>query len=371
MFAGRVMSASRVAFSSLRVQQSLATTGQAAGTAAAIAIRAGVRPPALTDDAALLRAVQTRLMRDDAWLLNRRLDDLTAGGAATASSVGAVSATPGNGGIPLAHGPAALWPLSESRLDSVACFIDHHGEPATVRVTVHAAGNVWDLEALEAAPLATVETTVQPGSGWQTIPLDLTLPGPGLYWIKLMGPGGANWRYAADDALATTSAYRRPNATTWFAPGTWSRWKSLAMAVRPESRPYPPELAVNGYNRPDRSPNAWVSDATQPLPQWLEVTLPEPRRADVVQLIFDTQLNRINYVTPGLFRAPECVRDYTVQVRIEGEWSEVASVTGNYQRLREHRFTPALVSAVRVTVTATNGDPSARIAGVRLFGDEV
>ncbi len=49
----------------------------------------------------------------------------------------------------------------------------------------------------------------------------------------------------------------------------------------------------------------------------------------------------------------------------------MASVTGNYQRLREHRFTPALVSAVRVTVTATNGDPSARIAGVRLFGDEV
>jgi len=369
MFAGRVMSASRIAFSSLRVQQTLATTGQAAGTAAAVAIREQVKPIVLTTTPAHLTTIQNRLLRDDAWLLNRKLDDLTAGATATASSVGAVSAVPGSGGIPLAHGPAALWPLSESRLDSVSCYLDHHGESGPLTVTVHAAANVWDLEALESEPLATVTATVQPGSGWQTIVLDLDLPEPGLYWIKLLGPSGASWRYAADDALATVCAYQRPKAVTWFAPATWSRWRSLTMAVTPESRPYAPELALNGVNRPDTGPNAWVSDAAEPLPQWLKVELPAPRHANVVQLVFDTQLNRNNYVTPGLFRAPECARDYLVEVRSGGTWRKVANETGNYQRLREHGFEASEVEAVRVTVTATNGAPEARICAVRLFLD--
>lgn len=369
MFAGRVMSASRVAFSSLRVQQTLATTGQAAGTAAAVAIREKVAPLALTSTPALLTAVQQRLMRDDAWLLNRRLEDLTAGATATASSVGAVTATPGIGGIPLAHGPASLWPLSEPRIETVACFLDHHGEPGPVTVTVHQAANVWDLEALEAPPLATVTGTVQPGTGWQSFDLGLELPSPGLYWVKLHGPAGAVWRYAADDALATVCAYQRPKAITWFAPATWSRWRSLAMAVTPESRPYTADLALNGANRPDTSPNAWISDAAQPLPQWLEVALPEPRVANVVQVVFDTQLNRNNYVTPGLFRAPECVRDYRVELRVDGAWREAVREIGNYQRLREHGFETAEIEAVRLTVVATNGAPEARICAVRLFLD--
>ena len=70
---------------------------------------------------------------------------------------------------------------------------------------------------------------------------------------------------------------------------------------------------INGVARPCDDVNAWVSDPDEPLPQWLEVLLPEPTTFDVVSLVFDTGLHRINYVTPGLFRAPECARDYTVE----------------------------------------------------------
>lgn len=41
--------------------------------------------------------------------------------------------------------------------------------------------------------------------------------------------------------------------------------------------------------------------------------------------------------TPGLFRAPECVRDYTIEAFVAGDWRELLSVEGNYHRLREHR----------------------------------
>ena len=66
---------------------------------------------------------------------------------------------------------------------------------------------------------------------------------------------------------------------------------------------------------------------------------------------------------------PETVRDYTVAVRRRGAaaWSEVASVRGNFYRLRRHTFTPVEAEAVRITIHATNGDDAARIFEVRAY----
>jgi len=141
------------------------------------------------------------------------------------------------------------------------------------------------------------------------------------------------------------------------------------VTLEPESRPYTAGQAINGIARPVANANTWVSDPDEALPQWLEVALLEPTTFDTISLIFDTGLHRTNYVTPGLFRAPECVRDYTVEAQVDGDWRDLISVEGNYQRLREHRVDPVTATAVRLTVTATNGDPSARVCELRLYDD--
>jgi len=96
-----------------------------------------------------------------------------------------------------------------------------------------------------------------------------------------------------------------------------------------------------------------------------------------VQLTFDTAFGRMltlsaqASVNREMIRGaqPETVRDYTVSVRKPGgSWSEIVSVTGNFLRLRRHRFTPVEAEAVRVTVKATNGGDSARIFEVRCYG---
>ena len=72
----------------------------------------------------------------------------------------------------------------------------------------------------------------------------------------------------------------------------------------------------------------------------------------------------------GIIRAaqPETVRDYTVSYRKPGgELAEVTAVKGNHQRLRRHRFEPVEAQAVRVHITATNGDDFARIFEVRCY----
>ena len=111
-FAGRNLSATHLAFASTRVMATCAAVGQGVGTAAALALRAGVAPAAIAADADLLRAIQQRLLRDDAYLIGvPRADpeDL-----APRAAVSASSAQPG-GGPELVlspqtrsvHGPAA------------------------------------------------------------------------------------------------------------------------------------------------------------------------------------------------------------------------------------------------------------------------
>lgn len=84
MMAGRNISVTHAALSSTRVMATCAMLGQAAGTAAAVAIERGVSPAQVYPNH--IRDVQVRLQRDDAWLPGRvrPIDDISRG--ATASS---------------------------------------------------------------------------------------------------------------------------------------------------------------------------------------------------------------------------------------------------------------------------------------------
>ena len=65
MFAGRCASCTHMAMSSTRVMATAAVMGQAAGTAAAMAVRAGFDPPAMTGR---IHELQQALLSDDAYL---------------------------------------------------------------------------------------------------------------------------------------------------------------------------------------------------------------------------------------------------------------------------------------------------------------
>ena len=70
MFAGRNHSATHVAFASTRVMATCALMGQGAGTAAAYAVRNGLKPAELASNETALRAIRQRLLRDDCYLID-------------------------------------------------------------------------------------------------------------------------------------------------------------------------------------------------------------------------------------------------------------------------------------------------------------
>lgn len=108
---------------------------------------------------------------------------------------------------------------------------------------------------------------------------------------------------------------------------------------------------------------------------WIELRWQEPRTIRGVQLIFDTGFQReltltsSDSINDGIIRGPqpETVRDYDILGRLsdESDWRMLASVNGNYQRLRRHTLAAERVQVVRIHVHATHGDPYAKIFEIR------
>lgn len=249
LFAGRNLSATHVAFASTRVMATCGVIGQGVGTAAALAARAGVVPAAIPDDAALLRQVQQRLLRDDCYLIGVAADD--------------------------------------------------------------------------AADL-----------------------------VRTAGRITASGAQAGGEAEAVRSGQTR--------------------AVHGDGRGIcaPPERARPGRHR-------WMSEPTRGLPAWLEVQWTEEVTVGEVALVFDTGLHRLltlsqadGYTAKMLWGRPqpETVRDYRLEACVGGSWVALASVTGNHQRRAVHRLaSPVRTTALRLTVTATNGLDHARVCEVRAY----
>jgi hypothetical protein len=142
-----------------------------------------------------------------------------------------------------------------------------------------------------------------------------------------------------------------------------------------------PELVVDGHLRDypkkkGKEVHSWVA-RMQVGGVSIELNWPQPEKVSEVQITLDSGFQReltltsASHINKGIIRAPqpETVRDYRVLVRNPGrsEWKQVASVEGNHQRLRRHRFAPEEAQAVRIHITATNGDDCARVFEVRCY----
>ncbi len=139
-----------------------------------------------------------------------------------------------------------------------------------------------------------------------------------------------------------------------------------------------PENVINGWVRdvPGEWKNRWGGNM-EAGGAWLQLAWDQPQTLGEVQITFDTGFQReLTLSENARMQAkhvrkpqPETVRDYVLEYQPEGGGDFVAleSVSGNYQRLRRHRFAPVTARAIRVRVLATNGAPEARLYEVRCY----
>jgi hypothetical protein len=212
---------------------------------------------------------------------------------------------------------------------------------------------LFDGEGGESAKPAAFATAAVPArsQGWVDLPLNADLKEE--FAVLRIRPGSGVTLFRAD----------RP-----FEDGTW-----LACATTPELRraaDLKPRNVISGITRPAGGDwNLWVSDGSQALPQHLDLKWDRPVEIARVQLIFDTDTNSYMMGAKSVGRrALYCVRDYQLAVPEGDGWRVLVAESGNYHRRRVHRFEPVSTDRLRLTVLATNGDPSARVFEVRAYG---
>jgi hypothetical protein len=138
-----------------------------------------------------------------------------------------------------------------------------------------------------------------------------------------------------------------------------------------------PEHVLTGYVRdvPGKWSNRWGC-AMGNDGAWLQLDWAEAQSLSTVQITFDSGFQRELTLSEQSNRKkkmilapqPETVRDYVLEYLTEdGTFAGLAEVSGNYQRLRRHRFDAVRTKAIRLRVLATNGAEEARVYEVRCY----
>jgi hypothetical protein len=370
LFAGRNMSVTHVALGTVRVQGTLATLGQAAGTAAAMCLERGTTPRGLAKDH--IKELQQQLLKDDQYIpgiVNEDPADLARTATVTASSTARyepfsrLDVEPGRDLHPLNMPRAVMFPrgLSE-RFRSIALLMkSERSEPAEVELHLREASASGDFSSSE--DLAVVKAVVSPGrESFVEFPVDCEVGKP-YAWVWVAPAEGVSWRLTPRAPQGACRAYGGGAGRPW----TVVEGQYYAFSTDPPLRipaGFAPEHVINGTARiVGDATSLWASDPTEPMPQWVELELAARSKVNTVYLTFDTDMNN-RYRAPVV---PECVRDYELSYHDGKAWAPLVDETGNFQRRRVHRFDTVTTSKLRLTIHETNGAASARVFEIRAY----
>lgn len=331
--AGRLISASHIAFGSTRVMATCAHNAQAVGMAAALCHEHRVSPRTVAEGD-LLRELQQRLLRAGQYIPGVPADDpadLARSARVTASSELALGAAPPNGRssvldhdcailLPLVAGPVPCFSLTLQTEEPTRLTVElftslrsgnftpdrllasdtlalEPGEPATVRATfpVMLEANAYCFLVLRQNPLVRVAHTDTRLPGILTLHHDKH---PSVAKSAVQDPP----EDCGVDRFGFWLPRRRPHAY------------DLAVSIDPPLRSFAANEVLNGIARPAARFNGWVPSLDDPAPS-LRLEWDTPQTLREIQITFDTDYDHPmeSVLLSHPERAmPSCVRAFRV-----------------------------------------------------------
>lgn len=387
LVAGRDISASHVAFGSTRVMATCGAGGEAAGTGAVLAMDLGVRPRELAArHADTLRQV---LLRQDASVFGiRNVDpaDLARRAVVTASSTARTldpaELEPGAEETlsPLERDLGILLPV-DPRLDHVDVLLKADRD-VVLGASLWTTGHRQNAVPIDERSRTDVAIVAASEPQWVRLPLSWTPEEPENVVIVLEAAEGVSVVLAKAQVPGVLALPHQPQADgdanvavdesesviAW--PAIPLRGRTPRVRTSPATGAFNPCKAIGGYQRFYGGPNMWMS---QPATDEGCLTLEWEARQTLrsVRLVFDddtdVELNTLHHHRTPDRVFPELVRDYVLEVRRDGAWTEVVRATENRRRQRVHDLEPIAADALRLRVLATNGVPQARVVSIRVY----
>lgn len=141
---------------------------------------------------------------------------------------------------------------------------------------------------------------------------------------------------------------------------------------------YEPELVLSGVHRGvEAQTHTWRTHGLSNGPQWLELTWDAPIEAKQVILRFDSDLSSEIFVSINKMQlldqevgVPTClVKEYRVELLLDGKVQAEIHENGNYLRHRIHNLAEAVrFDCLRLTVISTNGQKETGLCEIRVYG---
>jgi len=383
--AGRIISASHVAFGSTRVMATCAAGGQAVAVAAAICRGHGCLPRD-AGTGGRLAELQRRLDRSGQFRPGVAVDDpadLAPRACATASSSLVLDRLPPNKSwVRLDSGWAMLLPLRRGVTPTFGLEVQAD-QPGVLRVELRRAarpGNFTPDELIEAAEVPVAEGISNARAKFHT-----AVEREGYHFVILREDPAL--RVQVSDArltgvLAVSNAFNKAVATSavqtppagsgidtfeFWLPKRRPEGRNLAIEIDPPIDLFAPENVLRGPSRPTEAVNAWVADPADPQPD-LTLTWPDPVAVARVVIEFDPDWD--HPLESVLMTHPEevlpfMVRDFDL---LDADGRVLAA-------RRDHRgarcvlelAAPVTTRALRLRILATRGTPAA-VFRIRVFG---
>ena len=353
--AGRIISASHVAFGSTRVMATSGLIGQVVGTAAYIAIQERLMPRALLQENHL-ENLQQLLLREGAYIpgVAKKENDLTLNARISSSSHLKFSAfSAATEYKPLHTSVAQMVPLSVGAIPAISLKCQ-----ATSTTPLEIQLRVSDAETNHTPEIILEQKTIHliKGENHVCFSFDAVMPYKGYAYITFLKNDAVSLPYTDQriSGMLSVFNYINPAVSNWgkqepkedIGVDTFEFWcpirrpegRNLCIAMELGDDVFGIENISNGIDRPVSHPNAWVADPTDAAPA---VTLAWESKQEIgtIEICFDTDFD--HPMESVLMGHPENIMPFCVtSFSVEDEngkliWRD----QDNHQTIR--RFKPA------------------------------
>ena len=403
--AGRIISASHIAFGSTRVMATCAHGGQAVGMAAAICSRKNLQPRDLLA-APRMKELQRELIGIGQYIPGVALEDendlaRTAEISAT-SELKLSSFTPSGETMPLDASWAMMLPVQPGAMPAVEFLLDV-AAPTTLRAELRVSSQA-DNHSPDVT-LATQEIKLKTGARIKLpVKFDAKIDAPRYAFVCLMANPDVAVHLSdqrVTGVLAVTQKFNRAVAKSprqepppgsgidsfeFWIPQRRPAGKNLAVKIEPPLEVFGAQNLVNGFARPTNQPNAWVADFSHEQPVIL-LAWNQPQTIARIELSFDCDFD--HPMESVLMGHPErvmpfCVREVTAAVPAKvpvlagrqddhaanGSDTErlVFQISENHQSRQVIRLqTPVITAALELRLVAPASNVPAALFAVRCF----
>ena len=355
--AGRIISATHVAFGSSRVMGTSAYTGQAAGQAAAMCIQHKLQPAQLLS-AGFIHALQSALMANGHFIpgVSRKdSNDLVQQATLTASSSLLLRELPENGGQQVLNESVIQMIPVKGRIVPGITLHAYTEEPATLEIELRTSSSKYNY-----TPENIVETrsfSLHAGRNCVQISFEASLQEAGYAYLCLKKNDLIKVSRSASRITGMLSLFNSINpavsnygkqqptedigvdAFEFWCPKRRPAGENIALKFDTPLDVFDVENIRNGIARPTNLPNAWVADSRDQHP-FITLSWNSVQTIRRIELSFDTDFDHPMesvLMTHPENKMPFCVENYSLE---DDQGKLVYEKRGNYQtrniiRLRE------------------------------------